>query len=303
MPMIKSRNITENRHTVLSGLDFSIYETLDPVASTPGKSLKFRGGTTMGYYNATYGGIKILGDLFATTLSTGDAGKSYARLLHIEGSCTGSSESAAGALVAVCTRSSSYPFGTAGTGGWGGAEDATARFYCYNSAANTPLKGGMRTLNVYCRNYAGAQIANMYAGKFDCDDRGTGSTASSAVIQTLTVAQRVNGINSTTANILVVEDNSQGSLSGAGASGTAMVRIRSTQPIATGARHTGILFETTGSGSGWTNAFSFQTAAGKEGFTALADAAHQGNVNGYIKVYDVATGQTLYLNCYDAVPS
>jgi hypothetical protein len=105
------------------------------------------------------------------------------------------------------------------------------------------------------------------------------------------------------ANILVVEDNSQGTITPTTCTGTAMIKIRSTQPIASGARASAIHFETSGSGSGWTNAFSFQTATGLEGFTAIVNGSLKGNVDGYIKVYDVATGATLYLLCYDTVPS
>ena len=184
---------------------------------------------------------------------------------------------------------------------WDGNADLGLKVSVYNSAANTNAYGGLRGLHVYVRQYTGGNIANMYGALIDTDDRGSGASVST--IQSLVVAQRINGTCGTKSNVLVVEDNSQGSITPATCAGSAMVVIQSTQPVASGARASGIHFQTTGSGSGWTNAFSFQTAAGKEGFTALADKAVKGNIDGYIKVYDVATGQTLYIALYDTVPS
>jgi hypothetical protein len=205
-----------------------------------------------------------------------------------------------GAVQITSDRTDGYPLGSS----WDGNSDQAVRINCYNRAANTTSYGGIRGLQVYVRQYSGGNICNMYGALIDTDDRGTASGgASVATIQTLIVSQRVNTIASTAANVLVVEDNSQGTLTPSTCTGTAMVKIRSTQAVASGARLSGIHFETTGSGTGWTNAFSFQTAAGKEGFTAVAGGSAKGNVDGYIKVYDVATGQTLYINCYDTVPS
>ncbi|MCK7475653.1 MAG: hypothetical protein MZV49_24225 [Rhodopseudomonas palustris] len=187
---------------------------------------------------------------------------------------------------------------------WDGNADPGMRINVYNYAANTNAYGGLRGLQVYVRNYSGGSISNMYGALIDCDDRGTSVVDGSvATIQTLTVAQRINTICKTKSNVLVVEDNSQGTITPTTCAGTAMVVIQSTQPVASGARASGIHFQVTGSGTGWTNAFSFQTAAGKEGFTALVNAAVKGNIDGYIKVYDVATGQTLYIALYDTVPS
>jgi hypothetical protein len=205
-----------------------------------------------------------------------------------------------GALQVTSDRTSGYPIGAS----WDGNADQGVRINCYNRAANTTSYGGIRGLQVYVRQYSGGNISNMYGALIDTDDRGTASAgASVATIQSLIVSQRINTICSTKSNILVVEDNSQGTITPTTCAGTAMVVIQSTQPIASGARASGIHFQTTGSGSGWTNAFSFQTAAGKEGFTAIVNGALKGNVDGYIKVYDVATGATLYINCYDTVPS
>jgi hypothetical protein len=187
-------------------------------------------------------------------------------------------------------------------GDWGGAYDTAARISVGNYAANTSSYGGIQALRVYCRQYSGGSIANMLGAEISVDERGTGSPSCAQIVGCL-VTMRVNNVVSGNANPLVVEDTTQGTLSAATCTASAMVKIRSTGAIASGARLSGIHFETSGSGSGWTNTFSFQTAAGKEGFTALVNASVKGNIDGYIKVYDVATGQTLYIALYDTVPS
>jgi hypothetical protein len=286
------------------GLDLSWAEKKVGAFSGGGASIKFRGTypATMGFYHSTYGGIKVMGNQFATTIAGSDAGKTYARLFSINGLATGASECAAGTLVVDLARGTAYPFGTTGTGGWGGAEDAACRISVYNYAANGATVGGMRALRVYARQYSGGNMANIYAMLVDADDRGSGNPSSANVV-TATISQRINGICGTKSTILRIEDNSQGSITPATVATNSMMEFVSAQPIATGAKATCIHFATSGSGSGWTNLFSFQTAAGKEGFTAIADGDLKGKVNGYIKVYDLATGQTLYINCYDTVPS
>lgn len=304
MPFLKG-TLATGRVKIQHGIDLtnSVHTTLGA-----GASIKFYGTypATMGYYHATYGGVYIYhSSLYAVTVSGDDAGKTHARALHVEGRPTGTSEVAAGCVRIIIDRTSSYPFGATGTGGWGGAPDEAVRIQALARAANTSSVGGLRALNVYARQYSGGQIANLYGALIDTDDRGSGGADGKSVstIQTLTVAQRVNGVAGTMANVLVVEDNSQGTLSTTTCTAQAMVKIRSTQPTASGARASGIHFETSGSGTGWTNAFSFQTATGKEGFTALTNAGVQGNIDGYIKVYDVANSATLYIALYDTVPS
>ncbi len=205
-----------------------------------------------------------------------------------------------GVLDVEIDRTSGYPFTSAL---WGGAADIAARISAYNRAASSTTYGGIQALRVYTRQYSGGSISNMYGATFDCDDRGTAvAGASVAVIQTVTVSQRINTICSTTTNVLVVEDNSQGTITPTTCTGTAMVKIRSNQPVASGARASGIHFETTGSGTGWTNAFSFQTRTGLEGYTGSLTAAHHGTIMGYIKVYDVAASATGFINVYAEAP-
>lgn len=186
-------------------------------------------------------------------------------------------------------------------GDWGGAYDVAARISVGNYAANTSSYGGIQGIRIYARQYSGGSICNILGAEISVDERGSGSPSCANITGAL-VTMRVNNIVSGNANVLIVEDNTQGSLTAVTCTATAMLKIRSVQTIATGARKTAIHFEATGA-SGWTHAFSFQTAAGLEGFTAVADKAVKGNIDGYIKVYDVATGATLYLCLYDTVPS
>jgi len=202
-----------------------------------------------------------------------------------------------GALQVTSNRGSGYAMTT-----WDGNADLACRINAYNSAANTSAAGGIQGLSVYVRQYSGGQICNMYGAVISVDERGSGASPSCANAITLTASMRINGV-CTASNVLVVEDNSQGTIQTSSGTANSMIKIRSTQPIASGAKFAGIHFETSGSGSGWTYAFSFQTASGKEGFTAVAGGAQGGNVDGYIKIYDTATGQALYIPCYDAAPA
>lgn len=253
--------------------------------------------TVVTEYNATYGGVYFL-QSGMTNKETG-GGSAGSRVVQITGYPTGVVEIDKGALNVLLSRPSGYPYTS-----WGGAADTAQRIQVDNSAANATAVGGIRGLYVYARQYSGGNCSNIYGAEISTDDRGTVvAGASCAVIQSLLVTQRVNSIVSTTANVALIQCNSQGTITATTAAGTAMLKIESTQPLASGARKSAIHFSTTGSGSGWTNAFSFQTATGLEGFTAIADGDLKGKVNGYIKVFDVATNQTLYICCYDTVPS
>jgi len=303
--IVRGKSAGAGRVDLDYGLDLSFAERKR--VTTPGTSIKFHGTypTTMGYAHATYGGILMKGNMFATTLSGNDAGKTYARILSVEGAPIGASECAAGAFRAVIARASTYPFGTTGTGGWGGASDMGARIEGYNYALSGSAKGGLQTLRVYAYNAPGGSLSNLLGCEISVYDRGEYASDgySSDNVTTLIVSQRCRSVVKTRTNLLVVDDRSDGSHSLTTCYATAMIRLHSEGGASFGARASGIHFGSAGTGTGWTNAFSFQTAAGKEGFTAIADGDLKGKVNGYIKVYDVATGQTLYLNCYDTVPS
>jgi len=302
---IRAKSAGAGRAQLDYGLDFSFAERKR--VTTAGTAIKFRGTypTTMGYAHATYGGILIQGNLFATTIVGSDAGKTYARVLSVEGAAVGASECAAGAFRTVISRDTAYPFGTTGTGGWGGASDMGARIEGYNYALSGSAKGGLQTLRVYAYNAPGGSLSNLLGCEMSVYDRGEYASDgySADNVTTLLVSQRCRSVVKTRTNLLVVDDRSDGSHSLTTCLATAMLRLHSEGGASFGARATGIHFGSAGTGTGWTHAFSFQTAAGKEGFTAVVNKALAGNVDGYIKVYDVATGQTLYINCYDAPPA
>ena len=215
-------------------------------------------------------------------------------------------ELAQGVLKCEFYRGPGQNFTSAGTAGepdgdWGGAYDVAARINVGNYAANTTSYGGIQGIRIYARQYSGGSIANILGAEISVDERGSGNPSCANIVGCL-VTMRVNNVVSGNANVLVVEDNTQGSLTAVTCTATAMLKIRMVQNIATGARKTAIHFEAAAV-SGWTHAFSFQTATGLEGFTAVTDKAVKGNIDGYIKVFDVATNQTLYIPCYDTVPS
>lgn len=189
-------------------------------------------------------------------------------------------------------------------GQWGGASDMGMRIEAYNYAKNGSARGGIQTLRVYTYNAPGGSLSNIVGTELSVYDRGEYSDGySSDNVTTLLVSQRCRSVVKTRTNLLVVDDRSDGSHSLTTCLATAMIRIHGEGGASFGARKTAIHFETAGDSTGWAHAFSFQTAGGLEGFVAVSNKAHQGNVDGYIKVYDVATGQTLYINCYDTVPS
>lgn len=223
------------------------------------------------------------------------------RVLTLTGNPTIGKEMTQGVLNVTISRLVAIPFTSAL---WGGAADIATRINAYNAAPSTVAYGGIQALRVYTRQYSGGNICNLYGSEFDCDDRGTADVTGKSVgnMYTVKISQRVNTIVGTQANLLILEDNTQGSLP-ATCLGSAIIKMRSTQPIATGARLSGIHCEISGSGNGWTNLFTFQQAAGQCGFTGGLTASLAGNVTGYIKVYDVANAATGYINVYGTVPS
>jgi len=188
-------------------------------------------------------------------------------------------------------------------GDWGGAPDMCARFESYNYALNTDSLGSMQTMRVYAYAAPGGNINSVLGMEISVYERGDYSVSgySSQTVRTLLVSQRCRSVVKTTTNLLVVDDRSDGSHSIATATGSAMIKIHGEGGASFGARKSAIHFETAGTSTGWTHAFSFQTATGLEGFTSINNKALSGTVYGSIKVYDVANNKTLYINCYDTV--
>jgi hypothetical protein len=197
-------------------------------------------------------------------------------------------------------------------GDWGGAPDMVMRIEGYNYALSTVSYGFLQALRVYAYSTSDGSLNQILGAEFSVYERSSYAAAGKGceTAVTVLVSQRCRGVIGTRSNLLVVDDRSDGSQH-SGVQGTAslkcyntaMIRLHSEGGASFAQRATAIHFGSAGTGTGWAHAFSFQTAAGVEGFVQIADGAHQGNVNGYIKVYDVATAQTLYILCYDAVPS
>ena len=280
--IIRAKSAGAGRAQLDYGLDFSFAERKR--VPTAGTAIKFRGTypATMGYYHATYGGIKMTGNLFATTAVGDDAGKTHARILHVEGFAIGASECAAGVLRVELDRTATYPFGTTGTGGWGGAEDTGARIRVYQRAANTD-KGGAKGLEVYVRQYAGGQIANLKGMDVSVDDRGTGGSYSiGSAIYGLLVTMRGNGVvqAAATSHVLIVEDTGQGTISPTNYNNSLLhIRTAGGAARASGAVPVGISFEKMSGSSGITAALGFKSTDGGEGLTAYAGTiAGSGNM-------------------------
>jgi hypothetical protein len=215
----------------------------------------------------------MTGNLIATTAVGDDAGKTHARILHVEGFARGLSECAAGVLRVELDRTATYPFGTTGTGGWGGAEDTGARIRVYQRAANTD-KGGAKGLEVYVRQYAGGQIANLKGMDVSVDDRGSGGSYSiGSAIYGLLVTMRGNGVvqASATSHALIVEDTGQGTISPTSYNNSLLhIRTAGGAARASGAIPVGISFEKQASSSGITAMFGCKSTDGGEGLTAYA---------------------------------
>lgn len=189
-------------------------------------------------------------------------------------------------------------------GQWGGASDMAMRIEGYNYAKSGSARGGIQTLRVYTYNAPGGSTANIVGTELSVYDRGEYSDGySSDNVTTLLVSQRCRSVVKTRTNLLVIDDRSDGSHSLTTCLATAMLRIHGEGGASFGVRKTCIHMETAGDSTGWTHVFSFQTAAGKEGYTTISSGTLKGNVVGYIKVFDVAGNRTLYANLYDTVPS
>ena len=197
-------------------------------------------------------------------------------------------------------------------GQWGGAGDMVMRIEGYNYALNDVSRGALQALRVYAYSTSDGCLNQILGAEISVYERSAYAVAGKGceTAITLKVSQRCRGVIGTQTNLLVVDDRSDGSQH-AGVQGTAatkcynsaMIRLHSEGGASFAQRATGIHFGSAGTGTGWEHAFSFQTAAGKEGFTALVNKTQGGNVDGYIKIYDVATGQTLFIPCYDQAPA
>ena len=188
------------------------------------------------------------------------------RVLTLTGGATGVTEVTQGVLQVNLTRPSGYPATS-----WGGAEDMAARINVSNYTAHlaSGTYGGMKGLRVYARQYSGGNIVNIYGLEVSVDDRGTsygGKSCDYLVGQIIAV--RNNTIVGSQCTGLWIQDNSQGSFLTKTGVGDCLLYLNSAGVRATGAITAAIHFGKTGTGSGFTHAFSFANTNGSDGFTA-----------------------------------
>ena len=276
------------------GLDFQRTEAIH-FADDPGTTLKFYGGTTMGYDHATRGGIRI------TSTRTDE----YAHGLAIEDTITCSKESRKGAFYMYSERAST----SAVTTGWGGGEDQLINLTLRNYANNSGGLG-MRGFDLNIRQRSSAVATNMY-GMLVTVETDSGTTTSGAAYAGRFVS-KFNGVHTGEgeqwARIAADESQTadQPSVSGIfkiekqANSNTldSMYGMKIDNDAAAKAITYGIYLEGT-----ITNVLAFAEADGSQGFTAGSGLSQGGNIDGYIRVYDVTTGQALYIGCYDAAPA
>jgi len=307
MGFLKSMAINEARYPIRWGLDFSVAEA--SVVDTIGTAIKFRSGATLGY-NATSGewekGVLFLATLSEGTYTSEYKGK-YGRGFEIQIDTTSTRDGhPQGGLYVTFERASSY-------GHAGGSQDCALRVISENSAACP--SGGVRGMDImgYCKAAMGSCHGALITAKVKSAGSGTGTVYGARIVSknqsfsggwasqhALEVADESDGTNPAENSILFVEK----------ASNSCVLDTKAGIEIVNNSHATynydityGIYFKSGSSGCDITNAFGFDSNDGTDGFTAVDTKSHQGNVDGYIKVYDVATDQVLYVNCYDAVPA
>ncbi len=230
--------------------------------------------------------------------------------LSIEDSITVLKESRRGALYIDSERGAAYPV----TSLWGGGQDFGASITLTNAAVNSGGLG-MRGLQVSVNNEG--TITSMH-GLLCTVENDNGATISSDWYGGRFVTKN-NGVKSGgTHHTLEVSDESQGTFTGStlvsllylekhansyGDNHDAAIYMINNSGTSAKDITYGIYLKSGASGAQFTYFVGFDSSNGDEGFTAVSGATTQGNIDGYITIYDAATGQALYIECKDTVPS
>ena len=311
MGMIKSRQILSGRSPIKTGLDFSVVESLlTNFNTTPGTTIKFRGGATMGF-NYVDGewtnGIKVVATLTEGTLSGSEYKGKYSRAFEIAVNTISEQDGhPQGGLYVTLDRDEDY-------GHSGGSPDCGIRAIVTNYA--TCASGGVRGMDIMA--YARGVQANVHGALITARVRSTGSgsgpiygarivtkcqsgTGGFSSMHALEVADESDGVVCAANSIVYIEKQSN-SYTGATRAGVEI--INNCNASYSKAITYGVYLKSGASGSNITNVFGFDSADGTDGFTAGSGLSSAGNIDGYFRVYDVATGQALYVHCYDAVPT
>ena len=272
------------------GLDFQRTEAIH-FADDPGTTLKFYGGTTMGFNHATAGGIRIVHDAMAS----GDSSRGLSMILTPTLATGGIRQ---GGLYIEMDR---YTAMTASDGNY----DIACKIFSRNRAAS----------EAYARTRAMEILTEVR-------DTGSGNYAMDGIYCAVKTRSGTN-LGAGGAIAIKAETNMGADCTGGEVIGVNIHDIGQTATpsaiyglkITTGAyaitRKSAIRMEN--SSGAWTNGIefagtitnvlNFAEADGSQGFTAGSGLSQGGNIDGYIRIYDATTGQALYIGCYDAAPA
>ena len=287
------------------GIDFSFCEN-DVL------ELKFQSGALLGSNPGVSGewekGILVQETLTEGTYTLEYKGK-YASAFTIETNTTSERDghTNGAALRVDFTREAGYDH-------TGGSEDIAARINATNYSALT--SGGIRGLNIVATNRTGiaAKVQGLLvtahqrnSGGFTTGIYGARIVSKNQSPSTATgyqhaleVADESDGVQPALNSILWIEKQSN---SYTAATRAAIEIVNNCNTSYAQVITNGIYFKCGATNSNITNVFGFDSSDGTDGFTAIADGTQGGNVNGYLKIYDAQTAQTLYIPCYDAAPT
>lgn len=271
--------------------------------------IKFRSGATIGY-NRTAGewekGIIILETLSEGTLVGEYKGK-YGRGVEIAVDTTSLRDGHPfGSLYVTFERDSDYPHA-------GGSQDVAIRVVSENSAVCP--SGGVRGIDVqaYCKAAMGSVHGALITARIKNVGSGTGTIYGARIVSkcqsasggfasmhALEVADESDGVQCAENSIIFVEKQSNSYTRDTKAG---LEIVNNSNPSFPKDFTYGIYLKSGETGAQFTYAFGFDSNNGDEGFTLVDTKSHNGNVDGYISVRNAQTGQTLYINCYDAVPN
>lgn len=298
--------LSGNRVLVHNGLDFNGCDF-----SADYLEMKFRSGALMGSNPGTTGewekGILVQETLDAGTYTSEWKGKyASAFTIDVETNNTYDGHTNGGALRVDFVRPVGYDHE-------GGSEDQAVKI---NATNYSTISGGIRGLTIESTNRTG--VSSKVQGMLvTAHQRNTGSftdglygarivsknrqpSGGTGYQHALEVADESDGVQPALNSILWIEKQSN-SYTLATRAGIEIVNNCNTtyaQVITYG-----LYLKCGATNSNITNVLGFDSNDGTDGFTAIADGTQGGNVNGYIKVYDAQTAQTLYIPCYDAVPT
>jgi len=291
------------------GIDFTLAEAKTGLSSK--NVLMFKSGTYIGT-NYTTGewekGIKITGILSEGTLSGGEYKGKYGRVVEIVATTTSTRDghTQGAALKVSFTREAGYNH-------TGGSEDIAARIDATNYCTLT--SGGIRALNIETVNRTGT-VASVQGMLVTAHQRNTGGFTTGLYGARIVSKNRAPSVATGYVHALIAADESDGVMP----SENSILWIQKHSNSYTAATKAGIeivnesnasyaqvitygiyLKGGASAGQNITYVLGFDSNDGDDGFTALTGTPSQGgNINGYLKLYNVADSAVLYIPTYDA---